>query len=638
MERFHASQPMGPNGAASSAREGHNESVRPALTSRRPRVRRAKGAPPSLCAAKGAPSSSCASYEGKAAPSSMAPPSSISPSQPLFSPIAEIQAAASRPSPSSRREAEDSGRRGQVPPPPAASQPPSQLACLLSFVPMAGQLLPRPLLSPPAGVADEVVLKSIVNPPPRPTGALSTNSQKGKMMSSVRKRKAPMEKHKVPEAKKLRSPIVTMIVRSPGVRMMLSPKPSSPSGLLPSTSQVTRRRKLRSEIWKDFEPIYDGKTIAEAQCLHCHKIFKVNCEVGTSSCLRHLHSCEGKAKLDHMLDRLNPNGLSLPDASLKDWKFDQETSRDELVKLVVAHALPFSVVEYPKFRSFVSSLNPWFTHISRTTIKSDCVSSYEDCKGKLRAWLNQLSSRVSLTADLWTSKQTLGYLCVTCHFITADWKIHKRVIKFGLVETPHDGRNLFNAMLRCITEWNLENKIFSVTLDNAQVNDNFMKSLKENLLGKQLLLADGAMFHCRSGCHVFNIAVQEGLKMMSDAVSTIRESVKYVKSSQGRKQRFEKMIKEVGISCQKRPPLDVATRWNSTFHMLSCALEYKRAFESLTTEDIQYTHEPLVEEWNMARKLCNILGVFYTGTNILSSCNYPTSCLYFHQIWEVKKL
>ncbi|WVZ51588.1 hypothetical protein U9M48_002719 [Paspalum notatum var. saurae] len=64
--------------------------------------------------------------------------------------------------------------------------------------------------------------------------------------------------------------------------------------------------------------------------------------------------------------------------------------------------------------------------------------------------------------------------------------------------------------------------------------------------------------------------VQEGLKMMSGAVSTIRESVKYVKSSQGRKQ--------------------------------SCALEYKRAFQSLTSEDIQYTHEPLVEEWDMARQ------------------------------------
>ncbi|PVH67017.1 hypothetical protein PAHAL_1G411400 [Panicum hallii] len=64
------------------------------------------------------------------------------------------------------------------------------------------------------------------------------------------------------------------------------------------------------------------------------------------------------------------------------------------------------------------------------------------------------------------------------------------------------------------------------------------------------------------------LPIQEGLLAMSNAVTRIRESVKYVKSSQGRKQRFEKMIKEVGIACDKRPPLDVATRWNSTYQML----------------------------------------------------------------------
>jgi hypothetical protein len=63
-----------------------------------------------------------------------------------------------------------------------------------------------------------------------------------------------------------------------------------------------------------------------------------------------------------MLNQMNSGDLSLRDVSLKDWKFDQEESRQELVSLIVCHALPYSLVEYPKFRSFVTSLNPWFTH------------------------------------------------------------------------------------------------------------------------------------------------------------------------------------------------------------------------------------------------------------------------------------
>jgi hypothetical protein len=60
--------------------------------------------------------------------------------------------------------------------------------------------------------------------------------------------------------------------------------------------------------------------------------------------------------------------------------------------------------------------------------------------------------------------------------------LHKVIIKFALVETPHDGRNLFNTMLKSLNEWNLEDKIFAITLDNSSSNNNFVGALRENLL------------------------------------------------------------------------------------------------------------------------------------------------------------
>jgi hypothetical protein len=68
--------------------------------------------------------------------------------------------------------------------------------------------------------------------------------------------------------------------------------------------------------------------------------------------------------------------------------------------------------------------------------------------------------RVSLTADLWNLNQNLDYLCVTCHYIDVEWKLYKRIIKFSLVETPYDRKALFNAMLRTLCEWNIEDKNF----------------------------------------------------------------------------------------------------------------------------------------------------------------------------------
>jgi hypothetical protein len=170
---------------------------------------------------------------------------------------------------------------------------------------------------------------------------------------------------------------------------------------------------------------------------------------------------------------------------------------------------------------------------------------------------------------------------VTAHYIDDEWKLFKRIIKFTLVESPHDGRTILNALLRTLQDWNIENKVFAITLDNEFVNDNFSKTLQENLVDKGLLPRKGKLFHCRCAAHVLNLIVQEGFKSISSATKNIRESVKYVKSSKARKQRVEEIVEQVGISSGKRPPLHVVTRWNSTFLMLESALEYRKVYEAL---------------------------------------------------------
>jgi hypothetical protein len=114
--------------------------------------------------------------------------------------------------------------------------------------------------------------------------------------------------------------------------------------------------------------MYDNGILVEAQCIHCNQVFKATRDIGTSACGRHLKTCKGKATLEQMVSQLS-HGISKADVSLNDWKFNQEVAYAELVKFIVMHELPFSLVEYPKFRSFVDAINPWFKHVSRTTIR-----------------------------------------------------------------------------------------------------------------------------------------------------------------------------------------------------------------------------------------------------------------------------
>ena len=65
-----------------------------------------------------------------------------------------------------------------------------------------------------------------------------------------------------------------------------------------------------------------------------------------------------------------------------------------------------------------------------------------------------------------------------------------------------------------------------------------MDLLRTNLLLKKMLPCDGNLFHVRCGAHVINLVVQYGLRKISGIMSNIRESVKYIKSSQARREKF----------------------------------------------------------------------------------------------------
>src|SRR6185312_16631468 len=91
-----------------------------------------------------------------------------------------------------------------------------------------------------------------------------------------------------------------------------------------------------------------------------------------------------------------------------------------------------------------------------------------------------------------------------------------------------------------------------------------MDLLKHNLVDKKLIPAEGKLLHHRCAGHVINLIVKDGLKVVESVVENIRESVKYIRSSQSHKQMFKEIIAAEGITCKKKPGLDITTRWNST--------------------------------------------------------------------------
>jgi hypothetical protein len=196
---------------------------------------------------------------------------------------------------------------------------------------------------------------------------------------------------------------------------------------------------------------------------------------------------------------------------------------------------------------------------------------------------------------------------------------------------------MFNALLKSLKDWHLDRKVFSITLDNAKNNDKMVGYFSQNLRERQLFKGNADILHMRCAAHVLNLIVKDGFQLIESATTHIRDSVKYIRTGQSRKQRFEEILAQLGIpSSKKRPALDVPTRWNSTSLMLATALEYRTAFETLDTQDLTYMDLPSPDEWKMAGLLCDIFKPFYDATNVVSGSLYPTSHHYFHVFRTVK--
>jgi hypothetical protein len=313
--------------------------------------------------------------------------------------------------------------------------------------------------------------------------------------------------------------------------------------------------------------------VTKGQCIHCNTEISAKRGAGTSAMITHLKRCKERKNVTNMAHQLKSVVMSPEGVALEKWRFSQEVSRRELTRMITLHGLPLALVDYDGFRRFVSSLNPIFKVVSRKTITADCVKKFQEQKQILQDVFRSANSRICLTMDMWTSNQTIGYMCITCHLLDDDWKLHKRIVKFCFMRTPHTGVAMFNEILKFIQEWNIEDKLFAITLDNASNNNAMVKLLKNNLLQKKMLCGKGRLFHHRCAAHVLNLICKAGFGVINPIVHKIRESVKFIEGSTSRKQKFEDIIQQLGITYRKRPNINTPTRWNSTYHMLETCLE-----------------------------------------------------------------
>ncbi|KAI3437216.1 uncharacterized protein J3R85_005656 [Psidium guajava] len=328
-----------------------------------------------------------------------------------------------------------------------------------------------------------------------------------------------------------------------------------------TSASSTTEKKRRSTVWEHFKQILDKE---KAECLYCGAEIGCASSQGTNSMHRHLSRCKEYPYAN--VDKRQRSALGRfgrVGSSSGPWKFDQDASRRDLATMFIIGECPFKFIENEAFQIFLHRLQPRFVIPSRNTLRHDCYKLYLEEKSKLRKYFSETSPRVCLTTDTWTSCQNLSYMCLTAHFIDADWKLQKKILNFCQI-SGHSAKIIGKSIENCLIEWGIQN-VFSITVDNASSNDLGIEHLRNKLSSWNSLVLRGELLHMRCCAHILSLIVRDGLKDMNDSIVRIRSAVRYVRSSPGRLRRFKDCIEFENIESKSLVCLDVETRWNSTY-------------------------------------------------------------------------
>ncbi|RRT69539.1 hypothetical protein B296_00016584 [Ensete ventricosum] len=395
----------------------------------------------------------------------------------------------------------------------------------------------------------------------------------------------------------------------------------------PST---TRRRRKKSMVWEHFtvEVVSNGCT--RACCKLCKQTFAYSNGskvAGTSHLKRHI--ALGSYTSDPPKKRYRTSGFVNV--------FDQEESYLYLAKMIIVHEYPLHMVENPAFVSFVQSLQPRFKMVDVNAMEGEVLSVYHKEKQNLMQIFGTMPGRISLTIGLWTTSQTLGYICVSGQYVDSDWKLHRRMLNFMLVSSPHSENALSEAISVSLSEWNMKTKLFTITLDNnCSSHDIYSSNLRDYLSNKNTLMLNGQLFVVRCYANILNVVAQDVIASIHGIVYNIRESVKFVKASPAREEKFAEIALQIGIPGRKALSLDVTTLWNTTYLMMEAALEYKEAFTFLETCDDNYNEAPSADDWKKVEVVCTFLRLLYDSANTIMTTIEQTANIFFQEAWKVQ--
>jgi hypothetical protein len=322
-----------------------------------------------------------------------------------------------------------------------------------------------------------------------------------------------------------------------------------------------------------------------------------------------------------------------------------------LLRWIVTDDIAFTAIESPAFQRIFKDLPdvPLPFSSSRTLVRR-IDSDFDYGRVQLIDELARTCSTIALSLDVWTSKNHKAILGVIGHWLTPDFDYRERVLEFSELSGSHSGENMAERLQRMLAELQIENKLLTITADNASNNETLASELYFNLtekynsddsnpLSKGCLRFQGVDSYIRCLAHVLNLIVGDILSALKSgdhrsameacdllqenkkigqysALARLRIMALWISRTPQRRQQWKVICQSNGLK-DKFIEYDVETRWNSTYRMIQDALQAKAQIKKWIEHQNQFL--PFTpDDWLQLQQIEMILSKFDEFTHLVS--------------------
>ncbi len=353
---------------------------------------------------------------------------------------------------------------------------------------------------------------------------------------------------------------------------------------------------------------------------------------------------------------INTVQLQLREEQVLRNAFNRKAAIEALVQLVTVRNLPYNCSQWPELHALLMAVNYTAADLINTShgsLQKLVSNSFFIHKDILRKKLQSSSSKLHLSADVWSAPNHKAFLGICVQFVE-DTKETRQAL-LALSQLPgldgpgsHSGAEQWKLLQPVLEDYGIWHKIGYVTGDNHGVNDVLCRALSEFMSTKGITWQAK---HHRIRCHghIINLIVQAFLFMDSkEAVQAACKQIEELDGASYDMDMIEAWKKSKGLGWRQMGPLgkvhniavhirgddyrynlfqkragrvlglDNDTRWNSWFLLLDVTLkkeEHVKWYQDKYYDSLKDDYLT-PDDWLTLRETRNFLQPFWKITQL----------------------